>query len=106
MVFLEALLKCIKVLQKIIKGRYLSTGPQNYEITRSLLLVYSLWVSEHKTREYETETNNNNDLAIKYLVSRFFPPKALQNKKIYLFRSLYKPRKRNIRELISGSTRL
>ena len=47
-----------------------------------------------------TETNANYELVMKYLISLFFPPEALQIHKRYLRRGLYNPRGTKIQEFV------
>ena len=48
----------------------------------------SIQFFEQKTRESVSETNDNYDIVIWYVVTHFFPPKALQRQKIYLRKGL------------------
>ena len=96
----EVLLKFVTILNKIIWGQDLSKGPQNFGMTRNLVIGEAIWVFDKKAREKGTETNANHELVIKDMISHLFPPKALQCKKRYLIRGLYKPRDTKIWNLI------
>ena len=50
--------------------------------------------------------NSNYELAMKDLITHYFPPKALQRQKRYLWRELYKPRYTKIRYLICRIDRM
>ena len=75
----ESLLKFVAILNKIIKGKDLSTQPQRYGMTRNPFMRYSLQVFEHKTWDWGTETNSNYELVMKDIITHFFPPKFLQH---------------------------
>ena len=66
----EALIRFITVMHKIIKDYYLSTVPQKNIITHNIVLVESLRVFEHKTRELGMKNNNNYELFIQDMISR------------------------------------
>ena len=51
----DALLNSFTILHKIIRGQDLSTGPQNFGMTRNLVIRESLQVFKQKTRERMTE---------------------------------------------------
>ena len=77
----EALLKFITLLNKIIRGQDLSTGPQNFGMKRNLFIGESLQMFEQNSQERGTETNANHELVMKDLISHFSPPKSLQHQK-------------------------
>ena len=87
-------------MHKIIKDYYLSTVPQKNIITHNIVLVESLRVFEHKTRELGMKNNNNYELFIQDMISRLFPPQVLQNWKRYLHSGLYNTHKTKIRDFI------
>ena len=70
-------------------------------MTRNIVVGEALWVFEQNNRDRVTETNASYKLVMKYLISHFFPPKALQIQKRYLQRGLYKPRGTKIQEFVS-----
>ena len=49
----EALLKFIALIHKIIRGQYLSTGPQNFGMTWNLVVEEALRVFKHKSQDRE-----------------------------------------------------
>ena len=75
----EALLKFITLLNRILKGKYLSTVTQKYGMARNIMVAVVLQVFEKETRDFEMETNGNNKLVIKDVISHFFPSKDLKN---------------------------
>lgn len=79
----EALLKFLMLLNKIIRGQYLYTGPHKFGMTRNLIAGEALWVFDQKAWDMVTETNANYKLVMKYVITYFFPPKALQHQKRY-----------------------
>ena len=69
-------------------------------MTRNLVIGESLRVFEQKALEMGTKKNANYELAMKDLISHFFPPKALQRQERYLRRGMYKISDTNIRDFI------
>ena len=96
----EDLLKFLIILNKIIKGQYLSKGTQKYGITQNLVIVKSLLLFNQKTQDQGEQINSNHELAIKGIITHFFLPKALQCQKRYLIRGIYKPRDTKIRNFV------
>ena len=47
-----------------------------------------------------TEKNANYELVVKYLITRFLPPKALQRQKRYLRKRFYKAYDTKVRDVI------
>ena len=86
------------LINEIIRGQDLSTVPLKFGMTRNLVVGEALRVFEQKTQDRGTETNANYELVMKYLITHFFPPKALQSQKIYQKRGLYKTCDKNIRD--------
>ena len=78
---IEALLKFVTILHKIIRGQDLSKGSQKFRMMQNLFVGVALQVFEQKARERGTETNANYELVTKDLISHFPPPKALQHHK-------------------------
>ena len=75
---LEAWLKLQTMLQKIIKGQSLKTGPQWYAIPKNLLVAEVLCVFKQQARVIVNETNYNYKLVIEGPTSHFFLSKVLQ----------------------------
>ena len=96
----EDLLKFVTLLNNIIRGQDLSTGPQKFGMTRNLVIGESLRVFEQKSRERGTETNKDYGLVTKDLISHSFPTKYLNRQKRYLRRGLYKHRDTKVWDLI------
>ena len=92
--------KLITILNRIIKGHDLSTGPQKYRMTRNLVIREYIQVFEQKTKYRGTDTNEKYELAMKDIITHFFPPKTLQCQKSFLHRGFYKPCNNKIREFI------
>ena len=96
----EMLLKYLVVLQKILKGQSLTTGPQQYAMARNLLAGEALRVFNQKATANGTETDVHFKSTTQGLVEHFFPPKALQREKRYLCRGLYKPKDCPVRDFV------
>ena len=96
----ESLLKFVTILNKIIRGHDLSTGPQKFGMSRNLVVRESLRLFEHKTWDRGTKTKANYEFPIKHLITHLFPPKALQHQKRYLQRGIYNPCNTKIRDFI------
>ena len=91
-VSMEDILKLFMLLNKIIRGQDLYTGPQKFIITRNLIAREALRVFEQNTWDRGTETNENYELVMNDLITNFFPSKAQYFQKRNLQRGLYKPR--------------
>ena len=93
-------LNLFTILNKIIWGHDLFTGPHDFGRTRNLVVGEAIRVFEQKNRDRGTETNMNYELVIKELTTHFFPRKEIHIQKRYLRRGLYKPRDTKIRDFI------
>ena len=62
----EALLKFVTILNKIIWGQDLSTGPQKLGMTKNLIVGEALRVIEKNNWDNVTENNANYELATKF----------------------------------------
>ena len=75
-------------------------GPHKFRIISKLILREALRVFEQNNWDRGTETNSKYELLIKYVITHFFPPKAIQRQKRYIQKGLYKPRETKICEFI------
>ena len=89
-------------LNKIIWGQDLSTVPQKFGMIQYPVIGESLRIFEKNNRDRGTETNANYKLVMKDLITNFLPLKALQHRKRYIWRGLYKP----IKKIETSSTGL
>ena len=96
----EAILKFVIIIHKIIRGKYLSMGPQKFGIKRNLVAEEAMRLFEQKAWVRGRETNTDYELMMKDLISHFFPPKELHLQKRYLRRGIYRPRGTKIEDLI------
>ena len=87
----ESLFKFVTIFNKIIWGQDVYMGPHKFGMTRNLIIGEALQVFEQNSRESWTETNANYELVMKFLISHFCPPKALQIQNSFLRRGFYKP---------------
>ena len=73
----KTLLKFLITLKKILKVQNLKTITLKYVVTKNLLVVEVLRMSEQKYCESGNRTTTYYELDIKGMTTYFFPPKTL-----------------------------
>ena len=89
-------MKLLALLENITKGQSLATGTKMYAINNNIQVGEALRVFEQQAKSKGYKTRGNYKSVTEGATSHFFPPKALQYQKRYIFRGLYNPRESNI----------
>ena len=84
------------ILNKIMKGNTLKTGPQNYTINKNPLSGYSLQAFDEKVWENGNGNMAEYELFMKGVMTYFFPPYVLKHKNMFMCWCLFTPLDSNI----------
>jgi len=95
-----------KNLKRVFTGQALTSGPAQYQMTRSLLEGDALSHFETAAAAQTSETVDSLKKCLNDLTSYVFPERAEQQQKRWMRRQLFKPRKWSTREFAGRVTEL